>query len=48
MLQLMVEILNQIFSLNIHLNQNKKFRGKFGCALGIVGKHLMKEFNEGD
>jgi hypothetical protein len=33
--------------LKIHLNQNKSFRGEFGCALGTVGKHLMIGFNEG-
>jgi hypothetical protein len=35
-------------SLKIHLNQNKTFRGKFGCALAIVGKHLTRGFNEDD
>jgi hypothetical protein len=38
---------SNFFSLKIHLNQNKSFRGEFGCALGTVGKHLMIGFNEG-
>jgi hypothetical protein len=48
MLQRMVEILNQK---KIHwrfvLNQNKTFRGEFGCALGTVGQHLTRGFNKG-
>jgi hypothetical protein len=28
------------FSLKIHLNQNKTFRGEFGCAFGTVGNTL--------
>jgi hypothetical protein len=30
--------------MQIHLNQNKKLKGKFGHILGIVGKPSMSEY----